>query len=110
MDVILQRFIQHIGEMRAFGAVAIGVIAFVVHLFHRLGKELLRVPDPLGDDRQVGQFERCSILLHNGHKVDAVEEQVVVLHLKSFLREDKGLVDEVVVVVLQCLVKKAFKV
>ncbi len=110
MDVILQRFIQNVGKMRAFGAVAVGVIALVVHLFHRLGKELLRVPDPLGDNRQVGQFKRCSILLHYGHKVDAVEEQVVVLHLKSFLREDKGLVDEVVVVVLQCLAKKSFKV
>lgn len=103
MDIILQRFIQNIREMRAFGAIAIGVAAFVMHFFHRLGKELFRISDTLRYYRQIRQFKRGSVLLHNRHQVDAMEEEIILFHLKSFLREDKGLVYEVVIVILQWL-------
>ena len=100
MHVVFQHFVKHEGEMRTFGAITIGISAFVItlrdsHIEYPFGFLNLRT-----DFRKIGDFQRRAVLFDNFHQVDAVEMKVVVNHFKSLLREIKGLFNEIAVGVL----------
>ena len=87
MDVVLHGLFQHEREVARLGAVAIVVRTLVVDLRHRHVEHALGAVDLLGDLRQVGDFERSSVLFDQFHQRNVVEIQLVVLDGELILRE-----------------------
>ena len=99
MDVVLHGLFQHEREVARLGAVAIVVRTLVVDLRHRHVEHALGAVDLLGDLRQVGDFERSSVLFDQFHQRNVVEIQLVVLDGELILREIERLFDQVDVLV-----------
>ena len=100
VDVVLQGLLEHEGEVTALGAVAIVVSASVVgfcdgHVEQALGALYLRA-----DLGQVGDFQRCAILLDDFHQRYVVEIEFAVLGAEFVLRKVESLVNQVVILVL----------
>ena len=100
MHVVFQHFVKHEGEMRTFGAITIGISAFVIalrdsHIEYPFGFLNLRA-----DFRKIGDFQRRTVLFDDFHQVDSVKVKVVVNHFKTFLGKVKGLFDQVAVRIL----------
>jgi hypothetical protein len=82
-----------------FGAIAIIVLAFVVLCPDRFVEEVFSLLDLVADFGKVGHFEWRSIFLDEHHQRDAIENEVVLFEVESFLGEVIGLVYEVEVLV-----------
>ncbi|CCZ97356.1 unknown [Alistipes sp. CAG:53] len=110
MDVVLHGLFQHEREVARLGAVAIVVRTLVVDLRHRHVEHALGAVDLLGDLRQVGDFERSSVLFDQFHQRNVVEIQLVVLDGELILREIERLFDQVDVLVFHGSFGKVFTI
>ena len=100
MDVVLEGLVHHEGELRTLGAVAVVILSLVVRLGH---SHLEQTFGPLDLRRNLGevrQLQGGAVLLDDFHQVDVVEKQIAVRHHEFVLREVKGLVNKVYVLVL----------
>ena len=93
VDVVLEGFFEHEGEVARLGAVAVVVGAPVVGLCdgdveETFGALYLRAY--LGE---VGDFERCSILFDDFHQRNVMEIEFAVLGAEFVLREVESLVN-----------------
>ena len=104
MNVVLKCFFEYKREMGTLGAVTIMVFTVVIYPGHRHVKHPFGFLYLLTDLWQVTYFERRAILLHQIHCTDVMEIQLVVYHLKLFLREIKSLFYQVDVFVLHVFV------
>ncbi|MFM7728806.1 MAG: hypothetical protein ACKO7B_19055, partial [Flavobacteriales bacterium] len=86
--------------MGAFGAVTIGVTAFVVRFRNSDIENPLSFFDLRADLGQVGDLQWRAILLDDFHQVDAVEMELIINHLEAFLWKVEGLFNQVAVRVL----------
>ena len=102
MHVMFQHLVEHIAEMAAFRTIAVVVFPSVAHRFHSPGEQVTGLFDLGADLGEVGQFERRAVLTDQVDERYAIERQVSILDVKPFLREVKGLVDEVEVSVGNC--------
>ena len=103
VDVVFERLFEHEGEVARFGAVAVVVGALVVDLRHGHVEHALGTCDLRGDLRQVGDLQRCAVLLDDLHERNVVQIQLVVLDRKFVLREIERLFDQVFVLVFHAL-------
>ena len=99
MNVVFHRLFQHEREVTRLGTVAVVVCTLVIDLRHRYVEHALGPIDLLGDLRQVGDFERSSVLFDQFHERDVMEIQLVVFDRELILREVERLFDEVNVLV-----------
>ena len=110
VDVVLHGLLQYEREMARLGAVAIVVRTLVIDLRHRHVEHALGAVDLLGDLRQVGNFERGSVLFDQFHQRNVVEIQLVVLDGELILREIERLFDQVDVLVFHGSFGKVFTI
>ena len=100
MDVVLQGFLKHEGEVRTLGTVAVMVVALIVHLGHG------HVEHPLGPLYLGGYFgqirylQRRTVLLDDVHHRDVVKIEGPVFYAEFVLRKLEGLLDQIDVLVL----------
>ena len=99
VDVVLHRLLQHEREMARLGAVAVVVRTLVIDLGHRHVEHALGAVDLLRNFRQIGDFQRCSVLFYQLHERNVVEEQLAVLDGKLVLRKIERLFDQIDVLV-----------
>jgi hypothetical protein len=97
MDIVLQRLFDDEGKVRAFGAIAIEIFAFILVLLDRGRKHLLRLVDLITDLGQIRQLQRSAVFVDQGFYIDPIELKIVVFDFETILREVKGLRDEVAV-------------
>ena len=100
MHIVLQYFVDHMGEVVTLGAITIVVFALVVGLgdgYIEPGACFLNVLRNFG---QVREFQWGPVLFDEVHHGDSMEFKVVVaVKFEFFRREVKSLVDEVNVLV-----------
>jgi hypothetical protein len=92
---MFEGFFHHERKMGALGAVTVIVLSLIFMFFERSGKHLFGLINLHPDLGQVGKLERGTVLFHVLHQVKAIEGEVSVLRVKSFLREIERLLDEV---------------
>ena len=63
MDIVLQRFFHDEGKVRAFGAIAIEIFAFVLVLLDRGSKHLLSLVDLTADLGQIRQLQGSAVFV-----------------------------------------------
>ena len=85
---------HHVFEMRALGAIRVGVVATVGDLVDRVVEVLPRPSHSLRDNRHVGEPKRCLVGLDELHHVDPVKIELVVEDLKPLGREVEALIDK----------------
>ena len=73
MHIIFQHFGQNKLKMIAFGTVAIVVIALVIGLCNGHVEPPFSLLDVLGNLRQIGDLQWCSVLFDDVHKWDVIE-------------------------------------
>lgn len=103
MDVVLQRLFQHEGEVARFGAVAIVIGSFVIDLCHCHVEHSFGPVDLRRDLREVGDLERCPVLLDQLHERNIVEIQLIVLDGEFVLGKVERLFDQIDVLVFHGL-------
>ena len=91
VNIVLQRFFYNEAEMRALGAIAVMVFAFVFVLFKCVLKQLLGLIDLHADLGEIRDLQRRAILIDQGFNIHIIVEQVLILQLESFLRKVEGL-------------------
>ena len=64
MYIVVERLIDHVAEVTAFGTVTIVVLSPVVVGFHGLMKQVLRFLYLITDSRQICQLKRRPILVN----------------------------------------------
>ena len=93
MDVILERLFQYELEMGALGAIAVMIVALIIHLGHCDIEHPLCLLDLLADLGEIGDLEWSSVLLDDVHQVDAIPGKgVVLLNGELLLRPVKCLI------------------
>ena len=101
--LVLQGLFQHEREMRTFRTVTVIVGTLVIDLGHRHVEHALGTVDLLRDLGQVGDLERCAVLLDQFHERNVVEVEFVILHRKFILWELERLFDKVDVLVFHLI-------
>ena len=91
MNAVFQHFFHHKREMRAFGTVAIMIIAFVIDLSHRYIEHAPCFLDIFGNLGQVSNAKRGAVLFNNIHKWNAEPAQFVFIHSEFLIGKFKGL-------------------
>jgi hypothetical protein len=94
---MFEGFLHYKAEMGALGTITIEILAFIFMSFEGIGKHGFCFFDLHADFRQVGQFERSTILVDKSFNVEAVVLQITVLYVEAFLGKIECLLDEVVV-------------
>lgn len=98
-----ERFFNDIAEMTAFGAVTVMVFAVVPDRTHRSREQVSGLFDLYPDLGQIGQFQRSTVFFDEVFERHSVEYEIaIVIDIKSFLREIKGLIDQVKIAVGHC--------
>ena len=100
IDVVLERLLQHEREVRALGAIAIVIAAFIVNLGHRHIEQAFGALNLRSNLRQIGYLQRRSVLLDYVHQRNLVKIQFVVRHRKLILRKLESLLDQIDILIL----------
>jgi hypothetical protein len=98
---VFQRFLHHVGEVAAFGAVTVMVLAGISLAAHGPAEEISGLLDLTADARQVSQFHRGPIFLDQVNQGDVVERKVSVFQVETVLGKVESLINEVKVLVSQ---------
>ena len=92
MNFMLQGLFHNKGKMRAFGAVAVKIFAFIPVLFKCLPEHFLGFVYLHAYFGKIGQLHWRAIFIDKAFYVHPVKLQVIILNMKSLLREMEGLV------------------
>lgn len=102
MNIIAQCLIEHVREMRTFGAVAVIILAVVIQLIYGIAEPLLGLLYLLRDFRKVGDAQRGAVFFNEVLEGNVVKVQPVVFDFESILWKIEGLADQVEICILQC--------
>src|ERR1700743_2771361 len=91
--------------MRAFGAIAVNVTAFIIGFGHGHVEQPLGLLDLGADLWQIGDLQRCTILLDDIHEWDIIEIQLIISYIEAFLGEIEGLMYKVGIAIIHGLTK-----
>ena len=100
VDVVFQHLLQHERKVRTFRAVAIMVVALIVHLGHGHVEHAPRLADVLGYLGQVSDAQRRAILLDKVHDRHAKPLEFVFHHGKLIVRKLERLFNQIDILIL----------
>jgi hypothetical protein len=92
---VFERLFHHKREMRAFGAIAIIVLAFVTMLFDGIVEHFLGFLNLHSNFGQIGQFHGGPVLFNKILEIQSVEMQIRILGFKTFLWEVERLLHQI---------------
>jgi hypothetical protein len=96
----LQGFADNMMKVTAFGTIAVMVISLVVGGFHRPPEKISGLFNLVPDAWQVHQPERGAVFIDEVLQRNAVESEITILQVESFLRKIVRLFDEIKVCIL----------
>ena len=87
-------------EVAALGAVTVMILSFVIGCFHGTPEKISRPFYLVANPGQIHQSEWSAVVINEILQRNAVESEITILQVKSFLREIVRLFDEIKVRIL----------
>ncbi len=86
--------------MRTLGTIAIMIFSLITRGLNCSVEHILRLFDLRANLRQIGQLKRCTISINQILKRNSVKGQVIVFNIKTILRKNVGLINQVEIGIL----------